>query len=143
MNISNNIANNSPVLTLAMGLNLAKTQLQKQLDKALSTHGIGVSEFLAMTVLANGEPMSRVALADALAMSASAITKLLNPMEKVGIIQKIANEKDARQSLVALSQTGKQIHQEAQITAQSELSYHFARLNESEIETLIALLGKI
>ena len=90
-------------------LNLAKlqTQLSRRLDSKLG--GLGLNEFIILHHLseAEEEKMRRIDLAEALGFTASGITRLLLPMEKVGLIKKEVNHQDARSSFVALSAGGK------------------------------------
>ena len=58
--------------------------------------------------------MRRVDLAEQVGLSPSGITRLLNPMEKIGLIEKEENPRDARVSLVALSGAGKRVYEEVQ-----------------------------
>lgn len=50
--------------------------------------------------------MRRIDLADSVGLSPSAVTRLLAPMEKPGLVEKEANPRDARVSLVKLSTAG-------------------------------------
>ena len=78
--------------------------MQKNLDRALSVHGIGVSEFMILHTLFISEEqfMSRINLASSISLTASAITKLIAPMEKLNLVDKEKNERDARMSLVVM-----------------------------------------
>lgn len=71
--------------------------------------GLGWSDFLILYALstADGKRMRRVDLADAIGLTASGITRLLLPMEKVGLVRREAHEGDARVSYVALAPGGK------------------------------------
>ncbi len=55
------------------------------------------------------EAMRRIDLAESVGLSASGVTRLLLPMQKIGLVQKEQNPRDARVSLVKLTETGKQI----------------------------------
>jgi DNA-binding MarR family transcriptional regulator len=96
-------------------LNLAKTQtrLSRRLDSRLG--GLGLNEFIILYRLseAENEKLRRIDLADAVGFTASGITRLLLPMEKVGLIKKEANEQDARSSFVVLAPGGKRKLSEA------------------------------
>jgi len=50
--------------------------------------------------------MRRIDLAEKIGLTASGITRLLLPMEKIGLIKKEANEQDARVSYVVLASGG-------------------------------------
>lgn len=90
-------------------LNIAKiqTELSRRLDAHLG--GIGFNEFILLYHLSQSEEykMRRVDLADKIGLTPSGITRLLLPMEKIGLITKEANVYDARVSYVVLSSGGK------------------------------------
>lgn len=83
-------------------------KIERRLGGALSFHGLGVSEFMVLRQLykAPSKTMRRVDLSAAIGMTASGITRLLNPMEKIGLVQKEPSPRDARVSLVSLSSAG-------------------------------------
>lgn len=91
-------------------LALAKFEaiISRKLDARLG--GIGFTEFqiLYHLSLAENEKMRRVDLAENIGLTASGITRLLLPMEKIGLIKKQADETDARVSYVILAKGGKQ-----------------------------------
>lgn len=94
---------------------LLAARLSKRVGNHLSVHGLSLTEFLVMRYL-HGAPrkaVPRIELAEHLGMSASGITRLVAPMEKNGIVEKEANPRDARQSLVKLSETGQRLYVEA------------------------------
>ncbi|MEL7538429.1 MAG: MarR family transcriptional regulator [Pseudomonadota bacterium] len=103
---------------LVVALTTVTDKAQKQLASALSYHGLGFSEYLVLRCLqkAPAHKMRRIDLAQQLSMSASGITRLLNPMEKTGLIAKEANPRDARVSLVTLSASGARIFAESSVS---------------------------
>jgi DNA-binding MarR family transcriptional regulator len=95
-------------------ISLAKLSavLTRKFDGSLM--GLGFSEFIILYHLAGekGESMRRVDLAEKLGLTASGVTRLLAPMEKVGYIKRDTNPFDARESLVKLATGGKRKMQE-------------------------------
>ena len=93
-------------------------KIQKRVGSALSVHGIGLSEYLVLNelYLAAMNKMRRSDLAERVGLSPSGVTRLLNPMEKIGLVEKEENPRDARVSLVSLSAAGKQVYEEARIS---------------------------
>jgi len=84
-----------------------QTKLSRRLDSGLN--GISLNEFIIMYHL-NQNPdgkMRRIDLADKVGITASGITRLLLPMEKIGLISREADEGDARVSYVLLARGGK------------------------------------
>lgn len=57
--------------------------------------------------------MRRVDLAQQVGLSASGVTRLLNPMQKTGLIEKQEALRDARVNLVSLTSAGEKIFRDA------------------------------
>lgn len=90
-------------------------KIEKWIGRALNVHGIGLSEYLVLNQLysAPNQKMRRSDLAELVGMSPSGITRLINPMEKIGLVEKEENPRDARVSLVTLASAGKHIYEDA------------------------------
>lgn len=131
----------------ALMLNQAyiSTLLSKKMDSCLSYHGLSFTEFVIMEKLhqAQGGAMSRISLADSVGLTASGVTRLLAPMEKNNIVVKTANPRDARQSLVALSDTGQELFRDALVAVEHGCDAAFSLLDESEVNLLLGLLNKV
>jgi DNA-binding MarR family transcriptional regulator len=108
--------------SLRILMNLAKVQsvISRRFDR-LSVHGIGFTDFMILYLLrqAPGERMRRIDLAEKIGLTASGVTRMLLPLEKIGLIKREANERDARVSYVVLTETGKQLFEDAKETAGS------------------------
>ena len=90
-------------------LELTKTQsvLSRRLDARLG--GISLNWFIIMFHLSQApdEQMRRIDLADKVGLTASGITRLLGPMEKIGLVKSKASEHDGRVSHISLASGGK------------------------------------
>ena len=106
--------------SLKLLMNIAKVQslLSRSFD-SLSSHGISFSDFMILYLLnqAPGGKMRRVDLAEKIGLTSSGVTRMLVPMEKIGLIQRETNERDARVSYASLTTTGKEIFEDALVTA--------------------------
>ncbi len=118
------------------------SKIQKKVGTALSAHGIGLSEYLVLNQLyrAKNQKMRRSDLAEQVGLSPSGVTRLLNPMEKIGLVKKEESPRDARVSLVALSETGKTITEEATTTFGYSSVSLFELLDQQQLSSLSALL---
>jgi DNA-binding MarR family transcriptional regulator len=87
--------------------------------------------------------LSRINLADSIGLTGSGVTRLLSPMIKNNIILKIVNSKNARQSLVSLTSTGKELYKDALNSFEDSCNSIYSSLEESEVEQLLSLLNKI
>jgi DNA-binding MarR family transcriptional regulator len=113
---------------------LKSTLINKQLNNSLGyIQGIGFSEYMVLNSLFDSpnKTMTRIDLAESIGRTASGVTKMLQPMEKIGLIQKEVGARDARVSLVKISKAGERLFKDATTT-----------LNQSSKQILSKLSGK-
>ncbi len=121
------------------------SRISKKLEQSLAAvHGLGLSEYLALYYLDNANtPLSRIALASELGLTASGVTRLLNPMEKLGLIERQVNERDARLSLVKLSVAGGEKFSNAKVSVERSAADILQELASKEAASLVAVLKKV
>ncbi len=97
----------SPSLKFVFHLAKLQSLLMRKFDGSLG--GLGFNEFIILYSLAHAheEKLRRIDLAGKLGLTASGITRILLPMEKVGLVKKEVNPYDARVSYVLLAPGGK------------------------------------
>lgn len=117
-------------------------KIQKRVGSALSVHGLGLSDYFVLNQLyiAPSQKMRRNDLAERVGLSPSGITRLLNPLVKIGLVEKESNPRDARVSLVALTAPGKQIYEDAKTSFSAASRLMFEPLNEAQLSKLSELL---
>lgn len=118
-----------------------QNQLLKRLDGAMTVHGISNTEFMVLFHLSQSEKnsMRRIDLAQKVGLSASGVTRLLKPMQKIGLVEKEASARDARVSLVKLTRGGKRIFSEAEISFNHSAKTFLQPYNEKQRDTLATL----
>ena len=116
--------------------------LSKRMDANLSIHGISFSEYQVLHHLANSpqSALPRIELARSVGLSASGVTRMLAPMEKIGLVEKESHPRDARMSLVKLSRSGLSIFEDASITVDQVASAILDSLTKLQQEALGRLL---
>lgn len=136
--------------SLVILMNLAKVQsiMSRRFDR-LNMHGIGFTDFMILYFLNHsaGQSMRRIDLAEKAGITASGITRILLPLEKIGLVGREANERDARVSYVTLTEAGKQVLIDASETA-NELATEIIPAEKSSnnnqlLEILLQLGGNI
>ncbi len=111
--------------------------LERRLDRALSnTRGVTFSEYRLLATLSRapkgGYP--RVDLANAVGLTASAVTRALKPLEKLGYVSTQRNQRDARQSLALITPGGLELLDNAKGVVQDILNeLPFNRLSQQKI----------
>ncbi|HHX82248.1 MAG TPA: MarR family transcriptional regulator [Pseudomonadaceae bacterium] len=139
------MSENSMSSTFVVQNALLSSRLSKKMGNRLSVHGISLTEYLIMDYLDRSphKAVPRIDLADHVGMSASGVTRLLAPMEKNNIVEKVVNPRDARQSLVTLSAAGQQLYQDAR-TSFEHISNDLLRdQNHSLVKKAVELYGKL
>jgi DNA-binding MarR family transcriptional regulator len=116
---------------------LKSTLINKQLNNSLGyIHGIGFSEYMALNSLFDSpnKTMTRIDLAESIGRTASGVTKMLRPMEKIGLIQKEVGARDARVSLVKISKAGERLFKDATDYSESEFKADIVQANQQTVE---------
>ncbi|HBR80140.1 MAG: MarR family transcriptional regulator [Candidatus Uhrbacteria bacterium GW2011_GWF2_44_350] len=95
-------------LSLKVFINLSKilTENSRRFNGGLD--GLGFNEFVVLFHLneVSNKKIRRIDLAEKMGLTASGVTRILIPMEKIGLIKKETTAKDARVSYVAITSSG-------------------------------------
>ncbi len=84
-------------------------RLERRASAALSSiKGISLAEYRILRALSDAPnaQASRVALADAVGLTASGVTRALVPLEKIGYVETVRDDRDARKALASLTEAG-------------------------------------
>lgn len=126
---------------LVMTLGRLHGQLIKKTEQRLSLHGLSFTELKVLKHLAAapGQSLRRIDLAEQLSLSASGVTRLLLPMEKRHLVEREANPRDARVSLVRLATPGAQCLVDAKVTFALVADELLSPLTEDQVKQMQAL----
>lgn len=121
-----------------INLSQVHARLLKQQDQWLAAHGISYREFLIMHHIQESPThnLKRIDLAEKVGLSASGITRLLNPMAKIGLITKEEGARDARVSLVRLTESGAVVLQDAEKSFNQRTKSFMAQLDADQSAAL-------
>ncbi len=81
------------------------------LARRFSSQGLGFGDMAVLYQIskASGQKIRRVDLAEAVGLTASGVTRILVPLEKIGVVKRESNARDARVSFVTLTESGKEL----------------------------------
>ena len=134
-------------VTNALRLLQSADELRAKLSGELSAvHGISVNEFFLLLHLqkAPRHRLARVELAKRMHVSASTVTRMATPLEKIGLLAREVDERDARLSYVVLTEASKTKLIEARSTFTKQAGYAFQdRWTQDELEQLSKLLLRL
>lgn len=99
---------------------MSLTKANAILARRLSCHGLDFTDFMILYHL-NQEPQRRIDLANHLGLTASGITRMLLPLEKLGIIERNLDDTDARARYASLTKAGKILFKDAANTIDLKL----------------------
>ncbi|MGW2785352.1 MarR family winged helix-turn-helix transcriptional regulator [Streptomyces populi] len=135
-------------LDAVLRLMRAQAALAKRFDASLGgLHGVSLADFTVLLRLsqAPGDRMRRVDLAEALGLTASGVTRGLVPLERIGLVGRDTDARDARVAYAALTETGRERLADMLVTAGHVAGEIFAEpaWTEEEVARLAGLLGRL
>jgi DNA-binding MarR family transcriptional regulator len=131
---------------LVVRLFRAQSAVAKWIDRPLSAHGLSIGDLLLLQQLASAPDgrLRRVDLAERLGMSPSGVTRCLGPLERIGLVEREANPRDARIAYAALTPAGERVAAEALATADAAAEELFSSgLSPESAEALAGLLDRL
>jgi DNA-binding MarR family transcriptional regulator len=124
----------------------AQSGLIRTLDRELmAEQGLPITFFDVLAQLsAAGGQLRMSELADAVLLSRSGVTRLVDRMERAGLVRREARGTDRRASYATLTAEGEQVLAEALPVHVQGIANHFGRhLSEQEAKTLAAAFGRM
>ncbi len=109
-------------------------------------HGLTINDYEALLRLSRAENglMRRVDLAQALVLTPSGVTRLLEGLERAALVDKATCPSDARVTYAALTDAGKKKLKQASRSHLVSVRELFSeRYSDEELETLGELLGRL
>lgn len=121
--------------------------IEERFSAGLSAiHGLSLRETLLLLHVqaAPGGRLSRVDLAKRLHVSPSTATRMAKPLEKIGVVGREPDPRDARLAYVVLTEAGETLLNDAKATLQRQCADLFKdRWEEDHIGALSALVGRL
>jgi DNA-binding MarR family transcriptional regulator len=129
------------------GLLRAHACLAKRLDAELEqAHGLPMSSYEVLGHLeeSSGGRMRMCELAEQAQLSRSGLTRLVDRLERDGLLERCSCDHDARGSYACLTSTGRERLEEARVTHLGVVREHFfSRFSESELSSLADMWERI
>ena len=121
--------------------------LRRSLSAALQDeHGLSVTEYEALLLLsrAEEESMRRVDLVEGLGLSPSGVTRLLDGLERAGLVEKRSCASDARVTYAVITEDGRRRLEESSRSHVASIEAVFSeRYADEELEALAELLARL
>ncbi len=134
----------STSLELCLRLTRAYAVLTRRLDSKLSSvHGLSFSDFMVLHSLsrAEGARLRRIDLAERMGLTASGVTRTLLPLEKIGLVGRESDPRDARVGYATLTPAGQELHGYALASAEVICQDATQAVSGEQLMAVVGLLG--
>ena len=124
----------------------AHAALVRRFDNALGNHhGISFGDYQLLEHLARapGGRLRRVDLAERVGLTASGVTRSLLPLEKIGLVTRQPDPRDARVGFAAITPTGHQMVDNATAVVDLVSREAVRGIDPAQVDLMTALLGGI
>jgi DNA-binding MarR family transcriptional regulator len=124
----------------------AHAVLLRRFDSALGNHhGISFGDFQVLDHLsrAPGGRLRRVDLAERLGLTASGVTRTLLPLEKIGLVTREPDPRDARVGYAAVTPTGRELMTNATDVVDQVSRDALRGADAEQLAVLSGLLGQV
>jgi DNA-binding MarR family transcriptional regulator len=125
----------------------ASVSVTRELSTQLNAdHGLSINAYEALLQLARApeSQMRRVDLAESLLLTASGVTRLLDGLERDGLVGRVACEADRRVSYAVLTEAGRDKLRKASKSHTRQIRELLgAHYDDDELAQLVELLGRL
>ncbi len=136
----------SPTLEFCFRLTRAYASLTRRLDHSLgSFHGLSFADFMILSSLSQAPEgrLRRVVLAERLGLTASGITRALIPLEKIGLVKRQSDTRDARVGYAAITPAGTRLLAAALESAELVSEESMRAVPAKQLVALSSVLGDL
>jgi DNA-binding MarR family transcriptional regulator len=136
----------SESLEFCLRLTRAYATLTRRLDNALSSlHGLSFGDFMILYYLAraNESRLRRIDLAERLGVTASGVTRSLLPLEKLGLVSRQPDPRDARVGYALLTPAGQQLLIYALASIEPIAGEAIRKVPGDQVSSMLQVLGDL
>lgn len=125
---------------LGFWLRFVSNQVSSRFEKKLEERGITATEWVAMRTLYESSNTTHAALIDALGMTKGAASKVITKLEQKGLAERHLAEDKAREQVVLLTGSGKQLLPKLAALADENDQFFFGHLNDAQRSELMTTM---
>lgn len=130
---------------IAVVINLSACKLKQYTANMLRKNNVGLTpeQFLLIDIIWNQGEMSQQKLADTMQKDKNSITKLINSLEKKGLIIRTRDENDKRSNIISLTHKSREMKNYAKETGIKMLDNILEGIDEEELRSFLSTLNKL
>jgi DNA-binding MarR family transcriptional regulator len=113
------------------------------IQAALAEHGLGTAEHGVLVALEDFGPLSQQQIADGLDADKSQVVRLIDQLERRGLVTRAADPTDRRRHRIALTPTGHKLVEQATPAVRRAEEQYLNVLSAAERKALASLLQRL
>jgi MarR family transcriptional regulator, multiple antibiotic resistance protein MarR len=122
-------------------LSRVKIEMHEALDRELSSLDITAAQFVILMNLASGEVDSASKLCKGVSYDPGAMTRMLDRLERKGLLRRVRHANDRRKVLLELTPEGKAVYPKlvaAYVNVLNRFMHGFTKTEAKQLETLLS-----
>lgn len=121
------------------------TKINSIISRKLISHGLSFSDFMILYLIdsSSEKKLKRIELAELMGLTASGVTRMILPMEKLGMIERDENTTDARVKYSKLTKAGKNLLEESSVWMNLKIEDMLPDINKKEINKMLEIFYSI
>ena len=126
-------------------INLVHNRTKQYLATLFQEHGYNITpeQFLVIDALWNNGVMSQQQLAHLILKDKNSVVKLIDGLEKKGLVVRVADKVDRRQNLIELTEYAQSIKDKVKEVAIEAINHIIKDIPQEEIQIFLNVLGKM
>ena len=122
----------------------AALRLRLAIIEAIEKYGLELPPQLGiLVILRSSELLNQVSLGEQLGVDKATMVRLIDGLEKLKLVERIADKGDRRSKLIRITPKGRQLSLDAQASARKAETAFLARLDPHERQVLMSAVPKL
>lgn len=132
-------------MTKKLELLIQLTKVNAIISRKLISHGLSFSDFIILYLIQSSKEkkLKRIELAELMGLTASGITRMILPLEKLHILQKMEDTADARTKYTKLTKVGEELYKDAKTWINLKIEDLLPEIKKNEIEKILKIFYSI
>ncbi|HIT89249.1 MAG TPA: MarR family transcriptional regulator [Candidatus Merdenecus merdavium] len=130
-------------LSAFIGINRGANRAMKRASTIFREHGLTTMQFAVLEVLYHKGDLKIGQITEKILSTGGNMTVVINNLQKEGMVEKYADRRDSRASVIHITEKGEKKIEEIFPHYLSDLKLFFAKINEEEKVELARILKKL
>ena len=132
-------------MTKKLELLMQLSKINSIISRKLITHGLSFSDFIILYLINSSKEkkLKRIEIAELMGLTASGATRMILPLEKLHILEKIDNDTDARAKYTKLTKAGENLFKDAKVWMNLKVEDLLPGVKKNEIVKILEIFYSV